>query len=123
MFGMMALMSEDDSDSNGGADETKDDNNAPMSQARPAATEVHFQHKVKNLLHTFFTYGIPIYSKKKHECVDPHCIFRVKNLMFRDLVGPWCREGFLFYKTSLGKMQVVSSSSSLGHSWPSAGMA
>ena len=39
MFGMMALMSEDDSDSNGGADETKDDNNAPMCQARPAATE------------------------------------------------------------------------------------
>ena len=57
MFGMMALMSEDDSDSNGDADETKDDNNAPMCQARPVATEVHFQHKVKkNLLHTWNTY-------------------------------------------------------------------
>ena len=53
-------MSEDDSDSNGGADETKDDNNAPMCQARPAATEVHFQHKVKksttHIFHVWNTY-------------------------------------------------------------------
>ena len=53
-------MSEDDSDSNGGADETKDDNNAPMCQARPVATEVHFQHKVKkpttHIFHVWNTY-------------------------------------------------------------------
>ena len=49
-------MSEDDSDSNGDADETKDDNNAPMCQARPVATEVHFQHKVKKKPTTHMEY-------------------------------------------------------------------
>ena len=37
-----------------------DDNNTPMCQARPVATEVHFQHKVKksttHIFHVWNTY-------------------------------------------------------------------